>query len=93
MLYQFGAYRLDPGERQLLLDDGSLLLTPKAFDLFVLLVESQGRLMTKDELKGLLWPESFVEEANLAQNISTIQKSLSEPGNGSLAYIETVRYR
>ena len=93
--YEFGPFRLDPAEGQLVRDGRPLPLTPKAFDLLVLLVENPGRLLTKEDLMRRLWPDSFVEEANLAQNISTIRKALAQSGNGSAGsdYIETVPKR
>ena len=53
-------------------------LTAKVFDTLVLLVQNSGRLLLKDELMGALWPDSFVEEVNLSQNISVLRKALGE---------------
>jgi TolB-like protein len=64
-------------------------LTPKAFELLVLLVENRGHLLKKDELIERVWPNTFVEEANLAQNISALRKALDDK-NGGAQYIETV---
>ena len=64
-------------------------LAPKAFDTLLLLVGNSGHLLTKDELMKRLWPETFVEEANLAQNISAIRRALDDK-NGGRHYIETV---
>jgi TolB-like protein/DNA-binding winged helix-turn-helix (wHTH) protein/Tfp pilus assembly protein PilF len=88
-LYEFGAFRLDPAERLLLRDNQPVPLAPKAFETLVLLVENSGHLLTKDELMKRLWPETFVEEVNLAQNISAIRRAL-EDKNGEAHYIETV---
>jgi DNA-binding winged helix-turn-helix (wHTH) protein/Tol biopolymer transport system component len=90
--YEFGPFRLDPAERRLLRNDAPIALTPKAFDLLVVLVENAGRLLEKDELMKRVWADAFVEEANLANNISLLRKTL---GNGvdGLAYIETVPRR
>ncbi|HEY2932360.1 MAG TPA: winged helix-turn-helix domain-containing protein, partial [Acidobacteriota bacterium] len=63
--YEFGPYLLDPGEHALLRGAEIVPLTPKAFDLLLVLVERQGRLVEKDELLKVVWPDSFVEEANL----------------------------
>jgi DNA-binding winged helix-turn-helix (wHTH) protein len=67
-------------------------LTPKALDLLVILVEHRGRLLGKDELMRRLWPDTFVEEANLTQYIFTLRKQLGEQPGGR-AYIETVSRR
>lgn len=64
--YEFGAFRLELGERRLLREGQPVVLTPKAFDTLVVLVERAGRLVEKEELMSVLWPDSFVEEANLA---------------------------
>jgi len=87
--YEFGPFRLDPAERQLLRNNQAIPLAPKAFDTLLLLVENSGHLLTKDELMKRLWPETFVEEANLAQNISAIRRALDDK-NGGTQYIETV---
>ena len=65
-LYEFGQFRLDPQERLLLRDGEPVALTPKAFDMLLVLVENGGRLLEKEELMRRLWPDSFVAEGNLA---------------------------
>jgi Tol biopolymer transport system component/DNA-binding winged helix-turn-helix (wHTH) protein len=91
-IYEFGPFRLDAGEQLLLRDGEAVQLTPKAFDLLLALVERHGHLLPKDELLKLVWPDSFVEEANLASNISQLRKALGEGENGH-RYIETVPKR
>jgi len=63
--YEFGSFRLDAARRLLIQNDRTLTLQPKTFDLLILLVESRGRVLTKKELMSALWPDTFVEEANL----------------------------
>jgi TolB-like protein/DNA-binding winged helix-turn-helix (wHTH) protein/Tfp pilus assembly protein PilF len=87
--YEFGPFRLDPSERLLLRNNQSVPLAPKAFDTLLLLVENSGHLLTKDKLMARLWPETFVEEVNLAQNISAIRRALDDKNRGA-QYIETV---
>lgn len=77
-IYRFGRFLLDPVERILSCDGVAVSLTPKAFDTLVCLVRNQGRMVTKDELLRQIWPDTFVEEINLAVNISTIRKALGE---------------
>ncbi len=91
-LYEFGLFRLDAGERLLLREGESISLTPKSFDLLLALVEHHGHLLEKDELMKLIWPDTFVEEANLPYNISLIRKALGDGENGQ-KYIETVPRR
>lgn len=87
--YEFGSFQLDPDERRLLRDGQQVALTPKAFDTLVVLVERAGKLVEKEELISALWPNSFVEEGNLNQNIWTVRKALGETENGQ-RFIETV---
>jgi len=88
-VYEFGPYRLDAAKRLLLFDGKSLTLAPKTFDLLHLLVQSQGRVLTKKELMSALWPDSFVEEANLAFQISALRKVLGAKGTGT-EWVETL---
>src|SRR5271155_5259243 len=91
-MYEFGAFSMDPEERVLTRDGTPLSLTPKAFDTLLCLVRNPGRLLTKDELLKEIWPDTFVEEVNLAVNISTLRKALGEnPQDGR--YIATVTGR
>src|SRR5262245_15710619 len=90
--YEFGPFFLDVAERLLLRNGESVSLTPKAFDLLLTLVEHHGRLLEKDELLKEVWPDTFVEEANLSYNISLIRKALGEGENGQ-KYIETLSKR
>src|SRR5262245_3800285 len=87
--YEFGPFRLDPSERQLLRAGQVMPLTPKVFDTLLLFVENNNLLLTKDEMIGQLWPDSFVEESNLAQNVSMLRRALGEQPDGK-PYIETV---
>ncbi len=89
-IYEFGPYRLDAAECLLLRDGEVVLLQPKVFDLLRVLVEHHGHLLEKDELMKLVWPDAIVEEANLANNISILRKTLSENGE---RFIETVPKR
>lgn len=92
MLYEFGKFRVDAKERLLLDGSEAISLTPKAFDTLLLLVENSGHVLSKEEIMGQVWAESFVEENNLAQNISILRKTLGE-GVGGAKFIETVSKR
>jgi DNA-binding winged helix-turn-helix (wHTH) protein/TolB-like protein/Flp pilus assembly protein TadD len=88
-LYQFCRFRFDP-ENHLLESEGSpISLTPKAFEILLVLVQNGSRLTTKEELMRRVWPDSFVEEANLTVNISALRRNLGETPSGQ-QYIETV---
>jgi DNA-binding winged helix-turn-helix (wHTH) protein/Tfp pilus assembly protein PilF len=91
-LYEFDQFRLDLVEKALWKDGAAVPLTPKAFDTLVILVERSGRLVEKDELMKQLWPDTFVEENSLSQNIYLVRKALGEESQGT-RYIETVPRR
>jgi DNA-binding winged helix-turn-helix (wHTH) protein len=71
---EFGPFRLDTGKRVLWRDDRIVPLPPTALDVLVALVEEHGDVVTKDALLDRVWPDTFVEEANLSVNISTLRK-------------------
>src|ERR1700747_1459115 len=77
-LYEFGPFRLAPAERKLSRNNEPLALAPKAFDTLLVLVRNSGHLLEKDELIRALWPDSFVEEGNLTNNISLLRKALGD---------------
>src|SRR5438876_4837079 len=88
-IYGFGAFRLDPGCRTLLRDDQPVPLTPRVFDTLVALVSHHGTVVPKEDLLKAVWGETFVEENNLNQSISSLRKALGNDGNGN-RYIATV---
>jgi adenylate cyclase len=92
MTYEFGPFRVDVRERTLRRDGELVPLTPKAFDILLVLVQNSGRVLTKNEMMNLVWPDTAVEESNLARNVSTLRKAL---GNGpdEHGYIETIPWR
>ena len=92
MVYKFGPFILDQGERTLLHGEELVPLTPKAFDTLMVLLESAGHLVTKERLLEEVWPETFVEEAVLSVNISTLRKALSIGGEKQ-QYIKTISKR
>ena len=78
-IYEFDDFRLDVFQRQLLKNLRPVSIPPKAFDLLVALVESNGSLIERESLYSRVWPETIVEEANLNVHISKIRKALEEP--------------
>jgi len=76
----------------MLLRGGSYIpLTPKAFETLAVLIENRGRIVDKDELLRLVWPDTFIEEATIAKTVSILRKTLSESGGNH--YIDTVPKR
>jgi len=88
-VYEFGVYRVDTADRRLFRDGQEVPLSPKVFDTLVLLLETPGKLVGKDELIEKLWPGTFVGEDALTQKISLLRKALNG-GNGADGYISTV---
>jgi len=81
-LYEFGHFTLDACNRLLSRDGEPVPLQPKALDTLLFLVKRRGEVLTKDELLQQLWPDSFVEEANLSQNIYVLRKTLGQAEGG-----------
>jgi TolB-like protein/DNA-binding winged helix-turn-helix (wHTH) protein/Tfp pilus assembly protein PilF len=90
--YEFGTYRLERLTRRLLRSGEPVSLTPKAFDTLLALIERRDRVVDKAELMQIVWPDSFVEEANLSQTIFVLRKTLGESPTGK-PFIDTVPRR
>jgi DNA-binding winged helix-turn-helix (wHTH) protein/tetratricopeptide (TPR) repeat protein len=92
LTYQFGPFRLVP-ERLLLTNEGRPVdVGPKALELLVILVERAGQLVNKNELMTRLWPDTFVEDNNLAQAVSTLRQALASDSD-SPEYVKTIPRR
>ena len=92
LCYEFGPYQLDPSKRILTREGEGIPLTPKATDILIVLVKQAGQLVEKDELLKEVWPDTFVEEANLSQNVFTLRRALGDD-RAEPRYIETVARR
>ncbi len=90
--YEFDRFRVDAHERVLFCDGKPVPLAPKVFDTLLVLLENNGHVLEKRELMNAIWPESFVEEVNLAHNISVLRKVLGESSNNG-NFIETIPKR
>ena len=91
-LYDFDRYTLDASERVLLREGRPVRLTPKEFETLLALVRGAGRVLSKEDLLKEIWPDTFVGEATLAQNVFTLRKALGE-AEGGRAFVETVPRR
>src|SRR5215472_13049433 len=87
--YEFGPFRVDPDERLLWRGKKPVPLKPKVFDTLLVLVKRGEGLVLKDDLMKGVWPDTFVEESNLAQNIFVLRKALGDTGSEQ-RYIVTV---
>ncbi len=77
-LYEFGRYCLDPQKRQLWRDGETVPLTAKATEILLALLDHAGEVVSKNELMEAVWPDSYVEEANLARHVFLLRKALGE---------------
>ncbi len=88
--YAFDTFVVDPVNRVCLRDQNEVRLTNRVMDLLLAFVENPGRLLEKDELINKVWHEDFVEEGNLARNISMLRKALGDTGRDHI-YIATIQ--
>jgi DNA-binding winged helix-turn-helix (wHTH) protein/tetratricopeptide (TPR) repeat protein len=89
LLWQLDELLIDPVRRTLLRSGEPVAVTPKAFSILLALLERPGEVVTKQELIQKIWPDTFVTEANLTQNVSSLRKALGESANDR-RYIVTV---
>lgn len=92
VVFEFGPFVLDPAKRSLLRDNEPQALTPKAFDVLLLLIEQRERVVSKDELLKTLWPGAFIEESNLSQQVFLLRRALNGDAEG-VEYIATIPRR
>src|ERR1700733_11442195 len=88
-LYEFGPFRLDVRQRLLLRDGQPIPIQPKAFETLFVLVRNSEKVVLKDDLLKAVWPDTFVEESNLSQNIFVLRKALGD-SVGANRYIVTI---
>lgn len=89
-IYQFGKFVLNVHEQLFTADGRAVHLPTKEFEILQMLVENNGRVLSKDEMMSTIWKDTFVEESNLAQYISRLRKVLNVDGN---QYIKTISKR
>lgn len=87
-IYSFSRFRLDAAERLFFDGDSAVQMPPKLFDTLLMLVENAGRVLSKERMLEAIWEGSFVEENNVAQNISQLRRILGDSGDAR--FIETV---
>ena len=88
-VYEFGPFRVDPGKETLRRDGEPVSLTPKTFQILLVLIRNNKEVVTKDDLMKMVWPDTFVEEANLSRNIFMLRRALGETAQDH-RYIVTV---
>jgi DNA-binding winged helix-turn-helix (wHTH) protein/tetratricopeptide (TPR) repeat protein len=77
-IYRFDEFELDPTSRIFSRDGTQIPLYPKAFEVLTYLVTNPGRVVTKEEIFKAVWPDSFVEESNLARQVSSLRRALGD---------------
>lgn len=90
--YEFGSFRLDPEERTLMRQDRPVPLTPKVWEMLLVLVQNHGRIVSKEQLMNRLWPDTFVEESNLTFSIRKLRQALGDDAHKP-EFVETVARR
>jgi Tol biopolymer transport system component/DNA-binding winged helix-turn-helix (wHTH) protein len=90
-VYEFGPFRLDTRERVLSRSGAPVSLTPKAYEVLLVLVRQAGHIVEKEELMKKVWADAFVEEGNLTHHIFALRRALTDGGGSE--YIETIPRR
>lgn len=93
VIYEFGNCVLDPTGKTLFVDGKAVHLAPKEFDTLLLLVEQNGKALSKEEMMAAVWQDAFVEDGNLAKQISHLRKILNTNGNELIETIPKHGYR
>ena len=88
-IYEFGPFRVDPEKETVLRAGEAVSITPKTFQILLVLIRKNKEIVTKDDLMKTVWPDTFVEEANLSRNIFMLRKALGETAQDH-RYIVTV---
>ena len=91
-IYEFGPYVLDSAQMLLRRDGNVVQLQPRALEMLLVLVRGRGELVSKQDLMNAVWPDSFVEEGNLTQNIFLLRRELGRTAEGE-DYIQTLSKR
>src|SRR5690349_7713402 len=92
-VHNFGPYRLDSTRRLLMRGAEIIPLPPKTLELLLLLLNANGGALSKTELMNRLWADTFVEEANLTFQVSSLRKALGDPGAEWIQTIPRYGYR
>ena len=91
-IYEFGPYSLDSAQMLLRRAGNVVQLQPRALETLLVLVRRRGEVVSKQELMDSVWPDSFVEEGNLTQNIFLLRRELGKTPEGE-EYIQTLPKR
>ena len=92
IVFRFGPFLLDEANQRLIRGDGTVVLSPKSFSVLTYLLSKAGRLVSKDELLGAVWPGVHVGDAVLKTSIREVRKALADPARSPI-FIETLHRR
>jgi TolB-like protein/DNA-binding winged helix-turn-helix (wHTH) protein/lipoprotein NlpI len=90
--YEFVGFSLDVQERLLLRRGTAVSITPKIFDMLLLFLENPNRLLGKEEIMRIVWPDTHIDEATLTRTVSELRKTLGEKA-GEANFVQTVPKR
>jgi DNA-binding winged helix-turn-helix (wHTH) protein len=90
--YLFGPFRLDVAKRRVWRGDQLVPLTRKAFDTLLALLQQPGQVVDKEDLLRTVWPDTFISEETLTQNIATIRRAFGDSSERP-EYIATIPRR
>src|SRR6516165_4630129 len=93
--YQFGIFKLDVSKRVLYRSGEFVPVTPKVLETLLVLLEQAGQVVTKEEVLQRVWPDAFVEEGSISNNIFTLRKILNPhfEGEGPIQTVARRGYR
>jgi DNA-binding winged helix-turn-helix (wHTH) protein len=91
-VWAFGSFRLLASQRLLVKDGAAVSLGSRALEILTLLVERAGEVVAKDEIMRRVWPDTFVEEANVKVQVAAIRRALGDGPRGGL-YVATIAGR
>jgi len=92
-VYEFGRFVVDPLDKTIVVDGRSIQLPAKEFETLLLLIENNGRVVTKSDMMSALWQDTFVEEGNLATYISRLRKIVNKDGEKLIETVPKLGYR
>lgn len=78
MRFEFSGFTIDGDARQLSRGAVDVHLSPKAFDFLLLLIAARPRAVSKRDLHGRLWPDSFVSDASLTTLVGEVRAALED---------------
>jgi DNA-binding winged helix-turn-helix (wHTH) protein len=89
--YRFGSFTLDIAQHVVTRDGMPVPITPKAFDILLFLLQHANQTVAKQDLMKAVWPDTFVQEGTVTQNIPLLRKALAEHDENSALIVTVAR--